>query len=414
MAAGYVLEGTLASVSGGTSESYTLIAGANPGSIPSGPPTIEIDLEDQDLLEGDTLTLRIGVTGAGPFSYVWKKDDVVIEGAESDTLEVADVTNDDEGGYAVTVSNSFGEVNSLTATISVLAKPVILVDLEDVDDLEGATITLAVEAEVEGTPAYQWYKDTVAIDGATDSSLELADVTGADEGTYKVAVSNEAGSVDSSDAKVSVLELPVFLTQPKSAEGVYNGSVIFRVTARIEGTAAYAWYKDGVEIPGATAKALSLSGLNGDDIATYTIELTNEAGSVMSDPAELTLLTPNPDQVPGALLEDSYFVSQSGDTVNYNSDWFGAYSVKNDSEFGWVYTKRLGWTYFTLLSTPAASYTYPLLVGGIFYISESSYPDYAYSYDDGSWVLLNPTNDAATGTIWAWVYSLNEWVGYSE
>jgi hypothetical protein len=412
-AGGYVLEGTLAPVSGGSSDSYTLRAGFNPASLPGGIPLIKEDLEDMDLLEGDTLTLTIVATSNSPMTYTWSKDDVVIEGADSDTLEVAEVTNDDEGAYFVTVSNAYGEVNSLTATVSVLAKPVILVDLEDVDELEGATITLAVEAEVEGTPAYQWYKDTVAIDGETDTSIELVSVTGDDEGDYKVVISNEAGSVESSVAVVSVLELPVILTQPKDKEGFYGGSAIFRVTTRVEGTAVYAWYKDGVAIDGATAKVLSLSCLTGDDIASYTLEISNEAGSVTSDPAALTLLTPNPDQVPAALL-DSYYVSASGDMTNFYSDWFGEFSIKEDSDFGWVWTDRLGWTYFTLLSTPEASYTYPLLVGGIFYISESSYPDFAFSYNDNSWVLLNPTNDASTGSIWGWVYALNDWVEYSE
>jgi hypothetical protein len=411
---GYVLEGTLAPFTGSSSESYTLIAGANPGSIPNGPPVIEVDLEDQDLLEGETLTLMVEISGPGPLSYVWTKDEVVIEGAESDTLEVAEVTNDDEGGYVVTVNNSSGEVNSLTATISVLAKPVILVDLEDVDDLEGATITLAVEAEVEGTPAYQWFKDTVAIEGATDISLELATVTGDDEGAYAISISNEAGSIDSADSNVSVLELPVILSQPQNKEnGIYGGTAFFRVTARVEGTPTYQWYKDGVVIAGKTATALSLSGLDGDDIGIYTVELSNQAGTVESDPAALALLTAPPDQVPAA-LQDAFYVSTDGDMTNFISDWFGEFSIKDDSDFGWVWTDRLGWTYFALLSTREASFTYPLLVGGIFYIAEGTYPDYVYSYNDGSWVLMNPTNDAATGSIWGWVYALNEWVEYSE
>jgi len=412
-AGGYVLEGTLAPVSGGSSDSYTLRAGFNPASLPGGAPIIKGDLEDMDLLEGETLSLTIDVTGVGPLTYVWTKDDVVIEGAASETLEVAEVTNDDEGDYAVTVSNLYGEVNSLTATISVLAKPVILVDLTDVDELEGATFTLAIEAEVEGTPAYQWFKDTVAIDGATGTSLELADVTGADEGKYKVEVSNEAGVVPSTEANVSILELPVFLSQPQSKEGTYGSTAIFRVTTRVEGTPGYAWYKDGVAIDGKTSKVLSLSSLTGDDIGVYTIVVSNEAGSVTSDPAELSLLHPNPADVPPALL-DAYFVSESDGMTNYHSDWFGNFSIKADSDFGWVYTKPLGWTYFALLSTPEASYIYPLLVGGIFYISEGVYPDFVYSYDDSSWVLMNPTNDASTGSIWGWVYSLNDWKEYSE
>jgi hypothetical protein len=295
-----------------------------------------------------------------------------------------------------------------------LAIPVILVDLEpEVEDIEGATVTLAVEAEVEGTPAYQWFKDTVAIEGATAISLELASVTGDDEGTYMLEISNEAGSVSSADSVLSVIEVPVILTQPADTTGAVNGSASFVVDARAEGAAAYAWYKDGVAISDATSEMLTLEGLSGDDLADYTVEVSNEAGSVMSDPAALTGLTADPNTVPAALL-DASFVSMDGDMTTYDSDWFGEFTVKDDSDFGWVYTKPLGWTYFTLLSTPEESFTYPLLVGGILYITADLYPDYVYSYNDASWVLMNPTNDAATGSIWGWVYTLGEWVEYSE
>jgi hypothetical protein len=57
-----------------------------------------------------------------------------------------------------------------------------------------------------GTPAvtFQWYKDGVAIAGATNASYTIGAVFAAHAGTYTVIASNSAGSVTSSGAVLTV------------------------------------------------------------------------------------------------------------------------------------------------------------------------------------------------------------------
>ena len=68
----------------------------------------------------------------------------------------------------------------------------------------GATATFSVVASGGGTLAYQWYKSSTAISGATASSYSISSVTSSDEGSYTVVVSNSAGSVTSSAATLTV------------------------------------------------------------------------------------------------------------------------------------------------------------------------------------------------------------------
>ena len=70
--------------------------------------------------------------------------------------------------------------------------------------LEGGFVTLS--ASVSGTPpyTYQWNLNGEAIDGATEPSLTLTNVTAGDAGTYTLTVSNAAGSETSADAVVTV------------------------------------------------------------------------------------------------------------------------------------------------------------------------------------------------------------------
>jgi hypothetical protein len=54
------------------------------------------------------------------------------------------------------------------------------------------------------SPTYQWHKDGVAIDGATEATLSLPNVAAANAGNYHLVVTNAAGSTASDPATLSV------------------------------------------------------------------------------------------------------------------------------------------------------------------------------------------------------------------
>jgi pectate lyase len=69
---------------------------------------------------------------------------------------------------------------------------------------QGQPVTFSVLADGTWPFTYQWYKDGVAIDGATDSALTLQNVQPANEAGYTVTVTNAAGSVTSDPAVLTV------------------------------------------------------------------------------------------------------------------------------------------------------------------------------------------------------------------
>lgn len=86
--------------------------------------------------------------------------------------------------------------------------------------------------------------------------------------------------------------IPVITSQPDDQTVTVGDSANFQVVATGSPTPTYQWLLNGVEIPGATNSVYEIEeteiGMDGDE---YSVVITNEAGSVISETA---LLTVNP------------------------------------------------------------------------------------------------------------------------
>src|SRR6185436_2927651 len=78
----------------------------------------------------------------------------------------------------------------------------------------GTTVTFTVTASSSPPLSYQWWKNSAPladggnISGATTATLTLAHVSQSYSGGYSVVVSNAGGSVTSSVATLTVIDLP--------------------------------------------------------------------------------------------------------------------------------------------------------------------------------------------------------------
>lgn len=70
----------------------------------------------------------------------------------------------------------------------------------------GKNATFTVVATGQPLPIYQWYKDNVAIAGATSATLTLTKTQGSDAGIYKVTATNSLGAVTSNGVSLGFLE----------------------------------------------------------------------------------------------------------------------------------------------------------------------------------------------------------------
>ena len=112
-------------------------------------------------------------------------------------------------GHAVTNPEAIGSDGlpiGQTTHLPPPTAPAITAEPANQSGLPGSVLTFSVEATGNPAPSYQWLLDGTAIAGAIESTLEFADASLADEGTYSVEVSNTEGTVLSENATLSIIE----------------------------------------------------------------------------------------------------------------------------------------------------------------------------------------------------------------
>lgn len=262
-------------------------------------PTIQSQPQAVATLQGTAATFSVTVAGTGPFTYQWFKDGAPIVSATGSSYTISNVQLADEGSYAVMVTSAVGSVMSNHVELGSTTLPVITLQPLGGEPLNGSSFTLTAAATGRPTPTYQWYKDGVAIGGATSASLVLNPVSGASEGLYRVRVTNAAGFVDSDNVAVTVKYPPTIAQQPidQTVIGDTNANASFQV---IPGTfypsATFQWYRNNSpladtpgKISGATTSALTINNVVLADAGDYTVRLTNAVDSVTSSIAKLTV-----------------------------------------------------------------------------------------------------------------------------
>jgi alpha-galactosidase len=81
-------------------------------------PTTALGPTNQALVTGDSTTFSTIASGAPPFSYIWKKNGVVVSGQNASSLTLSSVNLNDAGTYSVQVTGGNGTVtNSAVLTL---------------------------------------------------------------------------------------------------------------------------------------------------------------------------------------------------------------------------------------------------------------------------------------------------------
>ena len=174
--------------------------------------------------EGDAVDFEVSAhaTEPGePISYQWYKDGVAlsdnasITGSQTSKLSISSVGLDDIGKYSVNVSyvNLSSGILSTEANLLVESAPIIetqptgvSIDIATTTDF---TLTVVHKEQYPGYICnYQWYKDGVAITGATDSYLLVDPASIDDTGIYHVVLSSlrDCGETKSVEVKVEVTD----------------------------------------------------------------------------------------------------------------------------------------------------------------------------------------------------------------
>jgi len=110
-------------------------------------------------------------------------------------------------------------------------------------------------------------------------------------GTYRVVVTNSAGTVTSQEATLTVnATAPTITKQPVAiTKDAGTNGTLFTVSAAGTAGFTYQWQLNGVDIPGATLYYYYKSNIQQSNAGAYRVIVTNSVGSVISEVATLTV-----------------------------------------------------------------------------------------------------------------------------
>ena len=262
------------------------------------PPIILAQPTNQTVMAGATATFSVKVNGSAPFFYQWSFSGMNLPGATNASLTLTNVQFAQAGAYSVLVANAAGSTNSANATLTVNAAPSITAQPANSTNVVGTTAAFTVAACGSAPLNYQWKKNGTNLIGVTGTNFTIVNVQTNDAGTYSVAITNAFGSVISSNAMLTVLVPPSITLQPASSTNLAGTTATFTNAASGTLPLSYQWQKNGANlndsgnVSGSAATTLTLAGVSDADAASYTVVVTNIAGSVTSSPAILVLLDP--------------------------------------------------------------------------------------------------------------------------
>ncbi len=274
--------------------------------------SLGIEIEEPsktDLCSGDSVVLQANISGAG-LTYVWYKNGaaITLPTVDDDTYTVDASATDFEGDYqfeifgtglcverspAVTINSSGGFTVTRTNPASLVILP-------------GQSVNLSVSTTAV-SPSYQWYRNGVAVSGATASSLVINDVSLA--GVYHADVSADGGDCpatisSTSTSVVAPASFEILIGYTTAYEACENSSMVLEVSqinavdsggaktdvsADLLGAFAYQWEKDGAPVGGETASVISLTDVS--ENGNYRIVAQLDSYSATSGALPLTLKT---------------------------------------------------------------------------------------------------------------------------
>ena len=244
---------------------------------------------------------------------------------------------DTEPGQSHTVTVNVGEQEAFylaamdfatnEGNVVVMPAPVIVKQPESVTANADETVQFTVEA-TGAELTYQWQFKAPGTSTWYDSGMEGADTdtlsvpaTAARDGQqYRCVVTNAAGSVTSEPATLTVLSMPVITLQPKPVSTKPGETVTFTVKAigtpeltyqwQFKAPGTSKWYDSGMT--GAKTAKLTVPATAARNGQQYRCVVTNDLGSVTSDPAKMTVLS-----VPVITTQPENVVVAYGDMVKF-------------------------------------------------------------------------------------------------
>ncbi|HKX61200.1 MAG TPA: immunoglobulin domain-containing protein, partial [Verrucomicrobiae bacterium] len=136
---------------------------------------------------------------------------------------------------------------------------------------------------------YQWRLNGRPIPGATNVTLELANVSASHRGDYSVIISNPAGATVSPESRLSVRTPPEVAITPTETVAYVGTDAAFLATVAGNDFTTLQWRYNGANIPGATNEIFRIPTLSAADSGAYDVMVSTLGGITTSSAAGLRI-----------------------------------------------------------------------------------------------------------------------------
>ncbi|HWY29099.1 MAG TPA: immunoglobulin domain-containing protein, partial [Candidatus Acidoferrum sp.] len=181
----------------------------------------------------------------------------------------------------------------------------------------GNVATLSVSAAGTAPLTYRWQRNGINVQGGTGAVLSVYNAQPINSSSYRVWVSNAAGSICSQPATLTVLQAPVITAQPLGMTASEGGNATLQVKASGTSPLSYQWYLNNSPVAGATISSLALDPVDPSQAGIYQVLVTNSVGMVASAPAVLKVIGLDSD---GDGIPDSWMLQYFGHPTGLASD----------------------------------------------------------------------------------------------
>ena len=157
----------------------------------------------------------------------------------------------------------------------------------------GGNATFTVSALGNGTLSYQWLLNGSSLNGATNTSLLITNLSGANIGSYTVVVSDNTPDFNSVTGSVATLTgnfSPVITSQPSSQTISASNDATFSVGANGTAPLLYRWWFNTNNLLAATTNNyLTVTNAQTASAGNYLLTVSNSFGMVTSAVATLSV-----------------------------------------------------------------------------------------------------------------------------
>lgn len=274
---------------------------------------------------GQTKSFSVNATGSSPITYQWYFNTTsnAITSATNNFYSINSIKSSDAGSYYCKATNSCGSATTSQITLYVRTAPVISAQTSSATRCVGQGQNFSVTASGSPTPTYQWYKDDVAISGATNNAFAISVVAATDAGNYQCVVSNACGYAQSSIKTLTVNTAPVVTFQTANSTKCTGQSITLDTKATGTSPLSYQWYQWGNPISTAINNFYSINGISTADSGTYYCIVTNTCGTAKSANIRLKV------NLPVSVYKQSRDTSKCvGDATLFSTQVIGTAPIK--------------------------------------------------------------------------------------